>query len=251
MSTAKPRSFALLSLSTLTALLVAAPADAQTPEPAAPAAPASPVSAAAPASTAAQPAGAAAGPLMAGGPVVGAHLGAGFGQVFGDLGTSFVGQLELGWVLDLPDPVDRGIQIFVDGQYAGPESNGRAAKPDERLPDGDGVHYSVVERQAIVDLGVRYRFPLEGELRPFVSLGGRLFLLRSELKASAGGVKFPDREETGTHVGMVADGGLDWLIGSNAVSFALQMGYGGDTGARIRNAGLGSLSMLLGYRRFF
>lgn len=191
-----------------------------------------------------------AAPLDAGGAVIGARLGAGFGQPLGDLGTSFVGQLELGWVLDLPEPFGRSLQPFFACGYTGPESERKTGEQDPRLPEGAGVAAAVSVKQVLLDTGLLYRLPLDGALRPYASAGLRVALARTELTSSAGGVKFPDREETGTHLGFVSGLGVDWLLGPGAVDAELQFAYVGDTGGRIRDAGLGALSLLVGYRLF-
>jgi hypothetical protein len=189
-------------------------------------------------------------PLASGGPVVGAHLGASFGQPFGDLGTGFAGQLEFGWVLDLPAPIDRDFQLVLAGQYAGPSASGDGAEPDPRLPGGSALSYDLTERQAIVDLGVLYRLPFGATIRPTAGLGARMFLTRTELTARAGGSTIPAREETATHFGLFASGGAEWSLGPGAISAQVQLGYGGETGGTIRNANLGSLAVLAGYRHF-
>lgn len=201
-------------------------------------------------SVALAPAALRAAPLEASGPVVGARIGAGFGQPFGDLGTTFVGQVEFGWVLDLPEPIGRSLQPFLAGSYAGPGTTGKASEPDPRLPADAGVKYDATVRQGTIDVGTLYRLPLDGAFRPYASLGCRVVLVRTLLTAGAGGVEFPDREETGTHVGLVGGLGLDWLLGPGAVNGELQAGYVGDTGGRIRDANLGTMNLLVGYRLF-
>jgi len=78
-----------------------------------------------------------------------------------------------------------------------------------------------------------------------------MFLIRTELTARVGGSTIPAREETSTRFGLVVGGGAEWSLGPGAISAQLQLGHGGKTGGTIRDANLGCLALLAGYRHFF
>ena len=60
------------------------------------------------------------GGLAGAGVSVGVKLGSGFSQMFSGLGASFVGELEIGYLPPLPEPIGRSFEIFLTGSYAGP-----------------------------------------------------------------------------------------------------------------------------------
>ncbi len=181
--------------------------------------------------------------------VVGLKVGGGFSQPFGDLGSSFVGELELGYVLPV---LDRALQVFVSGQYSAPETEGRTTEPDPRLP-GDGVMtYDVTQRQAIVTAGLLYRLPLATNLfRPYAALGGRLYLMETEVTGTGGGEPFGQNDETATEPGFYAALGGDLFVGPGALLLELQLGYSPLDGFIMRDTNTGALNLALGYRFFF
>ncbi|MDY0058987.1 MAG: hypothetical protein RBU45_04190 [Myxococcota bacterium] len=221
------------------------PAAAPTPPPEAPAAPA--VAAPVPASPAEEGPVYARGGLYGLGLVVGAKLGAGFGQPFSELGTAFVPELELGYLLP---PLQRSLQLSFTTSWAAPGSEGKAPA-DARLP-GDGVmSYSLTEQQLIFGLGLLYRLPLSIEwLRPYAAAGARLYLLKTEVDGAAGGEAFGGNEETATEPGFVGLLGSDFFVGPGALNLELQLGYAGVDGYVMRNTSVGALNVLLGYRFF-
>lgn len=184
--------------------------------------------------------------------VAGAKLGGGFGQPFGELGTTFIGELELGFTLP---PLGRSIEIFLAGQYAAPttEKKGIADKSgpggESRLP-GEWK-YSLTERQAILTLGGLYRLPLATPLfRPYIALGGRAYFLRTEVNGSAGGESFGGNEETATKFGFYGALGGELHFGPGAVLLEVQTGYAAVDGFVLRDTNVGSLNAALGYRLF-
>lgn len=193
----------------------------------------------------AAPAVASAEPL---GLVAGAKLGAGFPQPFGELGTTFVGELELGYQLPLPEPVGRDLEVFFAGRYSAPGTEGQG-EPDERLPGGEPLRYEVTQRQAVLTLGVLYRIavPVE-DFRPTVSLGGRCWLQRTELKAAANAKSMGEWEETATNFGPFAAVGGEYTLGPGAVLLELQVGAAALDGEIFHDASSGSLDVLAGYR---
>jgi hypothetical protein len=192
------------------------------------------------------------GGLSGVGLVVGGKLGGGFGQPFSELGTTFVGELELGFTLP---PLRRSIEIFIAGQYAAPTTEKKGIA-DESGPGGTSRlpgewEYSLTERQAIVTLGGLYRLPLPTPLfRPYLALGGRMYLLRTEVNGRSGGETFGGNDETATKFGFYGALGGELHVGPGAVLLEVQTGYAGVDGFVLRDTNVGSLNVALGYRLF-
>lgn len=182
--------------------------------------------------------------------VLGVKAGAAFGQPFGDLGTSVLAELELGYNLPLPDPVGRDLGLFFSAQYAAPGAEGRG-EADARLPDGAPAEYTLTERQAVLTLGVIYRIPVPGDLiRPYAAAGGRVYLLRTEIESEAGGESFGAHEETATQLGPYGALGAELYLGPGALLLELQVGYATLDGAVFDDHNTGALGLALGYRLF-
>ena len=191
------------------------------------------------------------GGLFGAGVVIGAKVGGGFGQLTSPLGTSFVGELELGYTLPLPDPVNRDIEIFLAGQYAGPSTDETISEPDARLP-GDGTWtYELTHQQVLLTLGMLYRIPVPVDwVRPYVAAGGRMAMSRTEVTGEAGGMPFGDNEETATNWGGYGALGGDFFVGPGSILFEVQFGFVPLDGKVLANTNSGALNVALGYRFF-
>ncbi len=177
--------------------------------------------------------------------VLGAKLGGGFSQPFGDLGSSFVTELELGYLLS---PLNRSFELFLAGQYAAPKAEGKGIT-DPRLPAP--ASYTIKQQQAIITLGVVYRLPLAIDfIRPYAALGGRAYLTRTTVNGKTGAESFGENEETATNFGIFGALGAELHIGPGAVLLELQTGYARIDGFVLRDTSAGSLNVALGYRLF-
>jgi hypothetical protein len=176
-----------------------------------------------------------------------AKVGGSFGQPFGDLGASFLPEVEVGWTLPW---LDRSFEVAFSAQWAAPKASGVDAA-DVRLP-GDGVmKYDVKLSQAILTLGARYRIPVPvAWVRPWVYLGARTYLVETEVSGSAGGKPFGTNRETGTEFGVLGSVGADWFVGPGAIDVELQVGWAGLGGVVLSKANAGSMNVLVGYRFF-
>lgn len=176
--------------------------------------------------------------------VAGGKLGVGFSSLFSDLGTSFVGELELGYLLPF---LDRSIQAFASGQYAAPTAEGTIS--DDRLA-GD-ASYSLTQRYAIVTLGGLYRLALPTPLiRPYGGLGLRVYMMRTEIDGEVDGEAFRENQETATAAGFYGAVGGELYAGPGAVLLELQFGYGGADGFVLRDTNVASFNVVAGYRVF-
>jgi hypothetical protein len=184
--------------------------------------------------------------------VVGGKLGGGFSQPFGSLGTSFVGELELGYTLP---PLKRSIEIFVAGQYASPKTEGHdiadtyGPSKGSRIPGK--MSYDLTEQQAVVTLGGLYRIPLSIPLfRPYVALGGRMYMLRTTVTGTAGTQDFGSNDETAMKFGFYGALGGELHFGPGAVLLEVQTGYASVDGFVLRDTNVGALNVAVGYRLF-
>lgn len=188
------------------------------------------------------------GGMLGVGLVVGLKAGGGFGQVFSEFGISAVGELEIGYNLPFHD---RNLGIYVTGAYSGPTVEGTTAEPDPRLP-GDGImSYSVTTHQAVVGLGLIYRIPIPVDIfRPYVSAGGRMHLMRSDITGSVGGEQFGENSETGMTFGAIGALGGEVYLGPGGLLLEVQFGWAPVEQYVLRGTNVGSLNVAIGYRLF-
>jgi Outer membrane protein beta-barrel domain len=176
---------------------------------------------------------------------VGLKLGAGFSQPFGDLGTGFLTELEVGYVLPV---AKRALAVFVSGGYTQPGAEGKNLV-DERLPGP--ASYELTQQQLLVTLGLTYRLHLDNKLvRPYASLGPRLFMMRTQTTGSAGGMPFGDNEETATTIGLFGALGAELYIGPGAALIELSMTWARINGYVLRDTSASALGIGVGYRLF-
>src|SRR5262245_10339478 len=65
--------------------------------------------------------------------VIGAKLGGGTGKPINEFDPTYVLELELGWLLPLPDPLGHSFELFVAPAYTAPGLEGDVPR-DARLP---------------------------------------------------------------------------------------------------------------------
>jgi len=179
-------------------------------------------------------------------------IGGGLSQIFfNGLGASFVGELELGYTLPLPEPVGRDIQLFLSGQYAGPSGKQTVTTTDARLP-GDGTwQYELTMHQAVFTLGALYRIPVPlSWLRPYAGLGGRMYKSWTVVRGSAGGQAFGENLEQSTDFGAYGEAGADFFVGPGAIMAELQLGFTPINSFVMRDTNAGALNLAIGYRFF-
>lgn len=192
------------------------------------------------------------GGVFGAGLVIGAKVGGGFGQVTSSLGATFVGELELGYNLPLPDPVGRDLGLFVATSYAGPGAEETVNAGDERLPSPGSFSYTLTLQQLIITPGVIYRIPVPADwVRPYAAAGFRVYLTRTEISGKSGGQAYGDNEETATDYGGYGSLGADFFVGGpGSILCELQFGYAPVDGYILRNTNAGSLNIAVGYRLF-
>lgn len=185
------------------------------------------------------------GGLAGAGLGVGLKLGAGFSQPFGDLGSAFATELEVSYLLPV---ADRSLAVFASGGYAAPKAEGKGID-DARLPGP--ASYTLTQQTATLSLGLSYRLHLPVPmLRPYASLGPRLFLMRTDIRGSAGGQSFGDNQETVTRVGLYGALGAELHFGPGAALLELSLAWASIDNYVLRDTSVGALGVGLGYRVF-
>jgi hypothetical protein len=180
------------------------------------------------------------------GAVIGVKAGADFSSPFNELGTSPAVELEVGWLLP---GLARSFQIFASGQWAGPTGEDELPA-DPRLP-GDGVAAWKVDQQHLrIAIGTLYRIPINSTIRPYVSLGGRAWLLKTTMEGEAGGQAFGTYTEKSTEYGIFGGVGGEWHTEYGALLLELQGGYAAHDRTVFESSAVGTLALQLGWRFF-
>ena len=176
---------------------------------------------------------------------LGLKLGGGFSQPFGDLGTSFLTELEVGYTLPV---AKHAFAVFLSGAYTVPGAEGKNLE-DERLPGP--ASYELTQQELLLTLGLTYLLHLPTKLvRPYASIVPRLFLMRTTVNGSAGGEDFGENDETATDIGVFGALGAELHLGPGAALFELSMTWAKVDGYVLRDTSAGSLGVGLGYRAF-
>jgi hypothetical protein len=181
--------------------------------------------------------------------VLGIKGGAGIGAPLNELGATFVGELELGYALPLPEPIGRSLELFTAGAYLAPSSEGSASAPDLRLPGDGRFTYEVTQQAVVLTLGARYRISLADDtIAPYLAAGGRMYLMRTQVEGTVDGQALSSSEETGSAFGLHGAAGVDFRLGPGAVLVEAQLGYAALDGYVMRDTNIGTLVLLVGYR---
>lgn len=181
--------------------------------------------------------------------VIGVKAGAGIGAPVSELGATFVGELELGYALPLPEPIGRSLELFTAGAYVSPSTEGTAGEPDPRLPGDGSFNYEITQQAVVLTLGARYRISLADDtIAPYLSAGGRMYLMRTSIEGEASGQALGTTEETASAFGLHAALGVDFRLGPGAVLVEGQLGYAPIDGYVMRDTNAGGIVLLAGYR---
>jgi len=178
--------------------------------------------------------------------VLGAKVGGGLGQPFSKFGATPVVELELGYMLP---PLHRSFELFVSGQYAQPGISGVTSQADPRLPGDGRIHYDLTQQEIALSLGALYRIDVGTKLlMPYGGVAGRMYLLNTQIKGTAGGQSYGDNNETRNAFGLSLLGGVELYLGPGALLGELSFGWASVNGFILRNTNLGALSLAVGYR---
>lgn len=198
------------------------------------------------------------GGIAGAGLVAGLKVGGGFGQPFNEFGSSFVGELELGYNLPM---LDRSLGLFFSGQYAQPTTEGSNLEDTFGPADGDAevgssrlpgpFSYQLEQRQAVLTFGAIYRIPAGFAMfRPYFALGGRYYMLSTKITGESDGQPFFENTETGSTFGFYGALGGELYLGPGAILLEVQTGAAGVDQFILRDTNASALNVALGYRFF-
>lgn len=184
--------------------------------------------------------------------VIGAKIGGGLGAPFNDLGGSFVGELELGYLLPLPQPIGHAFELFVSGAYSAPSMHEKVTGSDPRLPGAGTFSYDVDQRLFALGAGVLFRLPLPLSLfAPYGAVSWRGYMIDTHVRGQSDGQSFGENRELGFEHGVAFALGADFFLGPGALLGELQINYAGRDAFVMRDTNLASLALLVGYRFMF
>jgi len=178
--------------------------------------------------------------------LLGGKVGGGIGKPWSDFGGTPVFELELGYALP---PLHRAIQLFFSGQYTQPGMSGTSGTKDPRLPGNGLVGYDVLQQELTLSFGGLYRFDVGSkQVMPYGGIGGRMYMLNTKVKGSAGDQAYGRNQETQTRVGLLLLGGAELYVGPGALLGELSFGWASVNSFVLRNTNLGAWNLAVGYR---
>lgn len=184
--------------------------------------------------------------------IIGAKLGGGLGAPLSDFGASVVAEIELGYLLPLPQPLGRAFELFVSGAYTLPGTHDVVRGSDARLPGDGSWTYQVDQRVFLLGAGVLFRLPLSIDwLAPYASLAWRGHMIETRVRGGSAAQSFGENRELGFAHGVLVGLGVDFFLGPGALLAELQLDYAGRDAYVLRDTNVGSVALLVGYRLMF
>ncbi|HET8932765.1 MAG TPA: carboxypeptidase-like regulatory domain-containing protein [Polyangiales bacterium] len=183
--------------------------------------------------------------------IVGLKAGLGTGKPINEFGLQYAFELELGYLLPLPDPLLHSLELFVSLGYVGSSLSGQTAQRDARLPGNGRVSYSLSEQSVPMGGGLRFRVPLPSQrFAPYLAAGYRAFGTADKIHTKVAGRSVSDNTERSLHHGFFASAGLELFIGPGAAFAELQLSRASRDELVVRDA-VGGIQGFLGYRLMF
>jgi len=171
------------------------------------------------------------------------------GQVpLSKLGTTWGADLELGYLTPLQLP-ERQLAVVLDVGYTQPVHTHTVADP--RVGGGQ-YDFTLTQHELNLFLGPKYFIlPTTSLVLPFVAVGVKLQLLRSDVVGSAGGAALGANGETSTQVGGALRGGAGYLLGPGHLFGELEVAYAGVDEAVTGKANVADVGLQVGYLLLF
>ena len=183
--------------------------------------------------------------------IVGVKAGLGSGKPINDFGLMYGFELELGYLLPLPDPLLHSLELFVSAGYAGSSLSGTSAQRDARLPGDGRFSYTLREQSFLSGGGLRFRVPLHSQrFAPYLAAGYRAFGTADKAHTKVAGRAVSDNTERSLTHGFFASAGLELFVGPGAAFVELQVTRASRNELVVRDA-VGGIQAFLGYRLMF
>ena len=163
---------------------------------------------------------------------------------FGGLSPFVTGGIEAGYVFPW---LNQGLAAAVQMDYTAPKSDG--TQTDPRLLSNNGSYnWKLTEQQLSIMPVVMYRLTSLGRLVPYVGIGPRIYMLKSNVKGTVGDQVISETTEKSTKVGFGIPLGVEYGLGPGAVLAELLFQYGGLDHTATGDTNTGAASLALGYR---
>jgi len=162
---------------------------------------------------------------------------------FGGMNPNVRGGIELGYVFPW---MNRSFAAAFDVDYAAPKQESTVAG-DARLATGS-YDWHLTEQQLTLMPVFMYRFTKLGRVVPYGGIGPRIYLLRSNVKGTAGGQTIEETTEQSTKLGFGVPLGVEFGLGPGALTGEVLIEYGPLDHTATGQSNVGAASLLLGYR---
>ena len=180
-------------------------------------------------------------PRDRGGAIVGLKVGGALTQPFSNLGGSYYLELEAGYMLPY---LRRLLSVTVSAGLSAPSTSGSAS--DSRVPGGSFT-YEAGQTQVGLGLTLTARVPL-GRIVPYVGVGPRLILVRTQSSGVATAAPIDQSSETSTEIGIGVPVGVDFLLGPGRIFAEGQLLWTGIAQRSSGESSLGAINLCAGYR---
>ena len=162
------------------------------------------------------------------------------------LGATWNADLELGYLTPL---LNRQLAVVIDTGYTQPTQS--RVVSDTRV-GGGSFNYTLTQRELNFFIGPKYFiFPTTETLLPFVAVGLKLQLLRTEVVGSANGQALGENDETSTQVGGALRGGCGYKLGPGHLVGELEVAYAGVSETITGSSNVADVSLQVGYLFIF
>lgn len=180
--------------------------------------------------------------------IIGVKAGLGTGKPINDFGLQYGFELELGYLLPLPDPLLHSLELFVSAGYVGSSLSGQNTQRDARLPGDGSVSYKLHEQSFLSGGGLRFRVPIPSErFAPYLAAGYRAFATADKVQTRVAGRAVSDNTERSFRHGFFASVGLELFLGPGAAFAELQLTRASREELVVRDA-VGGIQAFVGYR---
>ena len=162
---------------------------------------------------------------------------------FSGLNPNLRAAVEVGYVFPW---LKRSFAAVVEVGYAAPQTDGTQAG-DPRVVGGT-YNWHLTEQELTVMPEIVYRLTALRTIVPYIGIGPRVYMLRSNVKGSVNGTPISETTEQSTKVGLGIPLGLQYNLGPGGLTAEVLFEYGALDHTATGDSNTGGVSLLLGYR---